>query len=740
MKILFVTPYYKPSIGGVQQYVESLVEAYKDEHEVVVVTTALSSAQPAHEIVDGVSIYRLPVLFTLANTPYHPRWKTMFKVIYRTEQPDVINAHGPVPWFADIAERANKARHPFVLTYHAGSMKKGSLAPDLLIGAYERHVLPKTLRSASRLVAVYPDFLRRILGNSRELKHITPGIDIERFKPEQTVKQHDLLFVGRLEQSSAWKGVTVAIETIAELEHRGRPTTLAIAGDGDAKAEYIAYARKLGVERSVTFLGALNQDILRDTYFSSKLVILPSTTEAESFGMVVAEAGACGVPAIGSNIGGIPHVIDDGTSGLLAEPGNAKAFADTAMLLLDNDRLRATYGAAARRRVVHNFSIDMMCQNIFAVLDAARHSPYPKNLQIVAYYPPALGGMERVAENVAVELAEAGETVEVVTSNIGYESGFEDVKKTGYHVTRLFGRMVGGLPVVPTLFLHLLRQPRGSLYHVHVAQAFMPEIALLASKIRGGSFVAHFHLDVVASGRFGAVFRFYKKLLFPVMLRNADRVIVFSEDQAELVRKKYAVAQRRIHILPNGIRRGFERTDPRQTFGDKPRLLFVGRLSQQKNISYLLQALEGVSDKFVTRIIGDGDLRGSLEHQARELHLENIEFVGRKDGDDLWREYNEADVFVLPSEREGMPLVLIDAMAMRLPAIGTDVLGTRDMIQDGKNGRLVPLDQPQLFRDALERIISSEHEYARMSQEAYESVRELAWPHLTRRLVREVYP
>ncbi|QHN43068.1 glycosyltransferase [Candidatus Mycosynbacter amalyticus] len=739
MKLLFVSPYYAPSVGGVQQYVADLVAAYKLEHEIIIVTTSPNHDSVTKKVEDGIVIYYLPVLRTIANTPYHPRWKSQLKEIFDYEAPDVINAHAPVPWFADMAERANRGTYPFVLTYHAGSMKKGRLLPDIVIRLYERFVLPRTLRAASKLVAVYPPFITQILGNSRQVHHITPGIATDFFTPSATPAMYDALFVGRLERTSEWKGVDVALAAVAELAKRGQHITLAIAGDGDARTQYTLRADELGIASQVTFLGSCDRTRLRDVYRASKFVVLPSKTEAESFGMVVAEAASCGIPAIGSRVGGVPYVIDDGETGILVEPGSIESLADAMSWFLTDDEWRTSCGAAARERATHLFALQNTTESTEKVLANALRSPHPKNLQIVAYYPPALGGMERVAENVALELADSGETVEVVTSSIGFEPDYHDEIKDGYHVSRLPGVMLGGLPVIPSLFWHLLRQPRGSIYHVHVAQAFMPEVAYLASRLRGGTFVAHFHLDVVPSGMFGQLFVLYKQLLFPRMLQHADKVIVFSEDQRELVMRKYQVDHTRVHIVPNGIRRGFQRLAPRTTLSSTPRLLFVGRLSHQKNLSYLLDALDGISDKFSTHIVGDGELRPELEQQAATLNLHNVAFVGRKDDDDLRQEYDNADIFVLPSEREGMPLVLIDAMAMRLPAIGTDVLGTRDMIEPGKNGQLVPLDQPAAFRQALLDAIASDADYARMSDDAYEYVRELAWPHLTRRLITEVY-
>lgn len=738
MKIVLVSPYYLPSVGGVQQYVSTIAQKLKDDHDIVVVTTQQSASEARHEIVDGVTIYRLPVLLRVSNTPYHPLWKRHFAAIFKKERPDVINAHAPVPWFADMAERASGAI-PFVITYHSGSMKKGSALSDVIIHAYEKQVLTKTLRSSSQVVAVYPAFIRQLIGSSRRIEHITPGIDTAFFTPLKTSQHdYDLLFAGRLEKTSAWKGIPVLLEAFAALNTNDRSTKLCIAGDGDARSDYELLAKQLGIEHAVHFAGALSQQQLRDAYRKSKVVVLPSLSEAESFGMVIAEAASCGTPAIGTNIGGIPYVIDDGISGLLVAPNEPTDLAKALQKLLGDEPYRKKLGSAARKRAEALFSVESFAKKTCSVLDAATHSPSPKNLQITAFYPPALGGMERVAENIAIELAATGQSVEVVTSTIGHTPHFADHASDGYTVSRLPATMIAGLPVIPGLFLHLLRQPKRSVYHVHVAQAFIPEIALFAAWLRRGVFVAHFHLDVIPSGRFGVLFSAYKRFLFPKMLRSAHAVIVFSEDQKQLVSTRYGVSENRIRIIPNGIRRGFERTEKR-TLRQPATLLFVGRLSTQKNIGFMLRALDGISETVTTRIVGDGELKRKYEQLAKKLELKNVTFVGRKDDDELRAEYEQADLFVLPSEREGMPLVLIDAMAMRLPAIGSDVLGIRDLIHHEHTGLLVPLDDTQALRHAITTLISSEEAYHSMSEASYEAVKTLAWPHLVRRLIKEVY-
>jgi phosphatidyl-myo-inositol alpha-mannosyltransferase len=82
---------------------------------------------------------------------------------------------------------------------------------------------------------------------------------------------------------------------------------------------------------------------------------------------------------------------------------------------------------------------------------------------------------------------------------------------------------------------------------------------------------------------------------------------------------------------------------------------------------------------------------------------------------------------VLPSEREGMPLVLLEAMAMGLPTVATDIAGNRDVVIDGKNGRLVPLNDAAAMRRALLELVADEALYRRMSESARKSAERYTW-------------
>ena len=360
-----------------------------------------------------------------------------------------------------------------------------------------------------------------------------------------------------------------------------------------------------------------------------------------------------------------------------------------------------------------------------------------KIIHVSAYYPPSLGGLEKVVEHLALEQARTGSTVEVVTSNIGYSDRYNDTQLDNYKVSRLGAKKIANLPIIPGLLFRLLSQPHKSLFHCHIAQAFIPEIAFIAARLRQSKFIIHFHVDAAPSGAFGFIFALYKKLIFPLTMRSANAVIVFSENHASLVIDKYHVAKERIHIVPNGVAPEFFYDQSRQIH-TPARLLFVGRLEAQKNVSMFIESLSHVESQTITTLVGSGDKRQDLTTQATRLNIKDLHFVGRKNGEELLALYRNADIFVLTSDREGMPLVLLEAMAMGLPIVATNVDGTRDVVGQSETGILVPLGDEKAFAAALDKLINDPNSYSAMSKAARKAADDYSWEKVAIK-VRGVY-
>lgn len=166
------------------------------------------------------------------------------------------------------------------------------------------------------------------------------------------------------------------------------------------------------------------------------------------------------------------------------------------------------------------------------------------------------------------------------------------------------------------------------------------------------------------------------------------------------------VPARKVAVVPNPI--------PELEAGDLPapetrgprapgpaRLLFAGRLSPEKGLDVLLHALAARPDLDATLdVAGDGPSRPELETLARRLGLgDRVRFLGWRDGvGDLLR---EAEVLVLPSRREGLPLVLLEARAAGVVVVASDVGSVRDVVRGGDGARLVPPDVPSALGRAL---------------------------------------
>lgn len=167
--------------------------------------------------------------------------------------------------------------------------------------------------------------------------------------------------------------------------------------------------------------------------------------------------------------------------------------------------------------------------------------------------------------------------------------------------------------------------------------------------------------------------------------RAADRIVVASEPHARSIATRYGIDAGRITVIPNYVDTSRFRPLPGAT-RENGRVVFVGRLEPEKNVSALLEAVQPLPGIRLT-IAGDGSLRSRLEREARDLGVE-AEFLGRVEHDDLPALLNRSQVFVLPSRYEGSPKALIEAMACGVPVVGTRVPGIEDVIVDRRDGLL----------------------------------------------------
>lgn len=356
MKVMVVTPYFYPHMGGVQKYVYEISTRLQQQfgHDVTVVCSNWSQEESTvrTDRLDDLTVIRLPYQFRVSSTPVSLAWMRTLQVIIGSVRPDVVNGHMPVPFIADAAARASAGMQvPYILTYH-----NDLTGSDLLTQAIGRCYYPllgsRTLRLADLIVATSEYYAERsphLSKHRQKLRYAAPGVDLGRLGGERSDflrrkyrldGEKILLYVGHLDRESRHKGVHHLIKALKTVRV-SVDAKLILAGRGNYIDHYRELAADESVSEDVIFAGFVPEDEMPLYFNSADLLVLPSCDRAEGFGMVLIEAQACGTPVIGTEIGGIPYAVQDRETGLLVPPGDAAGLAAAVVTVLgDRDLYR----------------------------------------------------------------------------------------------------------------------------------------------------------------------------------------------------------------------------------------------------------------------------------------------------------------------------------------------------------------------------------------------------------------
>lgn len=208
-----------------------------------------------------------------------------------------------------------------------------------------------------------------------------------------------------------------------------------------------------------------------------------------------------------------------------------------------------------------------------------------------------------------------------------------------------------------------------------------------------------------------------------------DAVVAISEPVREHLVNDFKVSKQKVSLIPNGIDldrisglpSGAEKDNLRRRYGlgaDSQVIGIIGRLSPVKGHRYLLLALAeliSTKPKIHCLIVGDGDLRAKLIKLAKTLNIvDHISFLEATPKTQL--PLAVMGCFVLPSLQEGLGLAILEAMAMGLPVVASDVGGIYTLIKDGQNGFLVPPADPSALAKAIGKLLDDEGLAKRMGQ------------------------
>lgn len=222
------------------------------------------------------------------------------------------------------------------------------------------------------------------------------------------------------------------------------------------------------------------------------------------------------------------------------------------------------------------------------------------------------------------------------------------------------------------------------------------------------------------------------------VLRRAARIIAISEQIAAELIKSYGIARERIVVVGNGVDCAAFRPDETPKGRTPLRVLYVGRLAPRKNVEVLVRAAALRKSPMQLRIVGTGPEQARLQALAQSLGISNCTtFPGFRKGADLLAEYQWADVLVMPSAYEGMPLVALEAKAAGLPIIAADFAGAANIVS-AASGRIVPNISADSLALALDQIAADSAELNRMAATTRrEAVEAFSWQAVVNKLANE---
>jgi colanic acid/amylovoran biosynthesis glycosyltransferase len=212
-------------------------------------------------------------------------------------------------------------------------------------------------------------------------------------------------------------------------------------------------------------------------------------------------------------------------------------------------------------------------------------------------------------------------------------------------------------------------------------------------------------------------------LTLAAKVRDADFVVCVSDyGRSQLMALVDEGHWQKIHVVRCGVDLNAFRNNGTVSGNDAAAVLAVGRLVSVKGHGVLLEAIARLTESgrsVSATFVGDGPRRAALEQLARKLGIaDRVTFAGGVGQDDIGRYYEDADVFCLPSFSEGLPVVLLEAMAAGLPVVASRIAGIPELIEHGRSGLLVPPGRADLLADALGTLLVDPGRRADLAAEA----------------------
>ncbi len=370
MKILQISNYYKPHIGGIEQTSHDISDSLKKMNDIMVLCFS-EDKKDKDENIDGVRVIKCGVNVKVSSQAISTSYGKKLKMVLNEFKPDIVIFHFPNPFVSHYLLKYKKRNFKLVVWFHA------DIVNQKILGKFFVNQTNKLLKRANSIICTSPNYRdeSKTLQNFKNKVQVIPSCINEKrlVKTKSTNKKaieikntySNKTIVFAIGRHVKYKGLTYLVEAAKHLDDSYQ---VLIAGSGPLTNELKEQAKGLN---NVQFLGRISDEDIVSYLSAADIYTFPSITKNEAFGISLAEAMYFGLPCVTFKIpgSGVNYVSLNNVTGIEVENSNAEAFAMAIKKLAGDKVLANEFGTNAKKRVNDLFTFTIFSQRINKLLE-----------------------------------------------------------------------------------------------------------------------------------------------------------------------------------------------------------------------------------------------------------------------------------------------------------------------------------------------------------------------------------
>lgn len=651
------------------------------------------------------------------------------KLVKNGYSPDVVHVHTFLAgelgvWFH------NRYHVPLVATEHYTGFARN------IVKKWEMKRARKLYTYSSLNLAVSGAFAKLLKDKTGADFDVLPNmVNTEKFKlsEKKDGQVFQYLFVGSLHDK---KNPLMLLNSFIELYKKDKNIRLVLAGEGELTGKLKSIVKSHGLDEVVSFPGFINSDQVSKLMSESHAFILPS--KFETFGIVVIEALASGLPVIVTRSGGPESFVLEGKNGFIIDQ-DQNQLTDSMAKIKTNIWIKED---------LHNYVLDNFSEKAVVKRLTERYKSIIDSRDVIqaSREISVSGGISKVAYQIGLQLTKLGHNVTTYTADV------EDLD------TSKIGRVVI-LPMPKWVNRHpgyLKNYIKTKLFTKKVHSIYKhknnnPKAVTISHRDSYGANIAVGHSchreAIEIKKREGRKF-WWLNPIHPFYLNEERRI--FRKPYPELAAISTAIAQEyenhykqpksKNHIIPNGVdtvrfndhNKHQERVDIINEFNltkDAYILLFVGNEFKRKGLDFIIDAISLIEDNSNVHlmVLGGADKTPYISKIEKLNLTKNIHFTGRRA--DTPKFFAGSNLFILPANYEPFGLVGIEALSSGTPILAPYLGGFMDYLEDGKNGYFIKREAEDI-KNKIELLRSNPDNFSKMCKYSRESALKYTWDNI----------